>query len=79
MEKDQEEYKNFLEQQLHWCKEHDRILEEINIKLHDMKKIAEYTLAHELTSAEIDKLNGELNQLKREVHFLEKQLYSVVH
>jgi hypothetical protein len=46
MDKDQKEYKEFLKQQLYWCKEQDRILEEIDIKLHDMKKIAEYTLEH---------------------------------
>jgi hypothetical protein len=79
MDKDQQEYKQFLEQQLHWCKEQDRILKEIDIKLHEMKRIADYAVEHDLTSVEIDILNGQLNELKSEVHFLEKQLNSVVH
>ena len=79
MDKDEQEHKKFLEEQLEWCKEQDRILEEIDVKLHEMKKIAEYALEHELTSVEIDKLNSQLNELKREVHSLEKQLHSVVH
>ena len=79
MDKEQQDHKKFLEEQLEWCKEQDRILEEIDMKLHEMKKIAEYALEHELTSVEIDQLNGQLNELKNEVHFLEKQLHSVVH
>ncbi|MFC3886538.1 hypothetical protein ACFOU2_24815 [Bacillus songklensis] len=79
MDKEEQEHKQFLEQQLEWCKKHDRILEEIEMKLHGMKKIAQYALDHELTAIETDQLNGQLNELKREVHFLEKQLYSVVH
>ena len=71
--------KSFCEEQLEWCKEQGRILEEIDVKLHEMKKIAEYALEYELTLVEIDQLNGQLNELKREVHFLEKQLHSVVH
>jgi predicted nucleic acid-binding Zn-ribbon protein len=79
MEKDGQEHKQFLERQLDWCKKQDHILEEIEMKLHEMKKVAQYTLDHELTAREIDQLNGHLNELKREVHFLEKQLHSVVH
>ncbi|KAB7706554.1 hypothetical protein F9802_10160 [Bacillus aerolatus] len=79
MDKDHQGHKNFLEEQLQWCKEQDRILEEMNVKLHEMKRIAEYAREHELNSAEINELNGQLNELRREVHFLEKQLRSVVH
>ena len=79
MDKDEQDHKKFLEQQLQWCKEQDRILEEIEMKLHEMKKIAQYALDHELTPIEIEQLNGQLNELKSEVHFLEKQLHSVVH
>jgi hypothetical protein len=79
MDKDDQDHKKFLEEQLEWCKEQDRILEEIDVKLHEMKEIAEYALEHGLTSAEIDQLNDQLNELKREVHSLEKQLHSVVH
>jgi len=79
MDKDRQEQKRFVEEQLQWCKKQDAILEEMNVKLHEMKRIAEYAREHELTSIEINELNGRLNELKREVHFLEKQLRSVVH
>ena len=79
MDKDQQEHKKFLEEQLEWCKQQDHILEEIDMKLHEMKEIAQYALEHELTSVEIDQLNSQLNELKREVHSLEEQLHSVVH
>ena len=79
MNKDEQDYKKFLEQQLEWCKEQDRILEEIEMKLHEMKKIAKYSLDHELTPLEMDQLNGQLKELESEVHFLERQLYSIVH
>ena len=44
-----------------------------------MKKIAEYVVDNELNPVEIDQLNVQLNELKSEVHFSEKQLHSVVH
>ena len=79
MNKQEQENKKFLEQQLEWCKKQDRILEEIEMKLSEMKKITQYTLDHELTEIEIEQLNDQLNELKSEVHLLEKQLQTVVH
>ncbi|MGY0692492.1 hypothetical protein ACW2QC_06820 [Virgibacillus sp. FSP13] len=79
MDKDKQNHKNFLEEQLQWCKQQDRILEAIEIRLHEMKRIAEYSLQYELTSIEIEVLNDQLNKLKQEVHSLEKQLHPVVH
>ena len=79
MNKDQQSQKKFLAEQINWCKEQDHILEEIEIRLQEIKKITEYVLKHELTSTEIDGLNGQLNELKNEVHFLERQLHTVVH
>ena len=79
MNKEEQEHKQFLEQQLEWCKKQDRILEEIEMKLSEMKKITQYTLDHELTEIEIELLNNQLNELKSEVHLLEKQLQTVVH
>ncbi|CJG24938.1 Uncharacterised protein [Streptococcus pneumoniae] len=79
MEKGELERKKFLEQQLEWCKEQDYILEEIEMKLYEMKRIAEYAFNHELTLLEIDQMNDQLKKLKSEVHFLEKQLSFVVH
>ena len=79
MDKDQQVQKDFLKEQFEWCKEQDRILEEIETKLHLMKEIVEYALRHELASAEINELNGQLDLLKRKVHSLEQQLSSVAH
>ncbi|MDQ0214936.1 cob(I)alamin adenosyltransferase [Oikeobacillus pervagus] len=79
MNKDEHQNKKILEEQIQWCKEQDQILEEIETKLFEMKKIAEYSLEYELTSDEIDELNGQLQELKCEVQSLEKQLHPVVH
>ncbi|MBB6447290.1 hypothetical protein [Bacillus benzoevorans] len=79
MDKEKQEHKQFLEQQLEWCKKQDRILEVIEMKLNEMKKIAQSTLEHELTEIEIERLNSRLKELKSEVYFLENQLYTVVH
>ncbi|WP_191090720.1 hypothetical protein [Niallia endozanthoxylica] len=54
MNKEEQEHKQFLEQQLQWCKKRDCILEEIEVKLHEMKKIAQYTLDNKLTAIELD-------------------------
>ncbi|MED3998567.1 hypothetical protein [Priestia aryabhattai] len=79
MKKDEPEHKKFLEQQLEWCKEQDRILEEIEMTLYEMKKIAECAFNHELTPLEINQMNNQLKELKSDVYLLEKQLSSVVH
>lgn len=64
MDKEQQQTRQFLEQQLKWCKEKDRILEQIEIKLYEMKEIAQYSLDHELTTIENEHLNDQINQLK---------------
>jgi hypothetical protein len=74
-----QEDKKFLEEQIQWCKQQDLILEEIEMKLYEMKKIAQYSLEHNLTPIELEQLNTQLNELKDEVHFLQKKLDSVVH
>ncbi|MGG3271408.1 hypothetical protein ABEP16_21085 [Priestia aryabhattai] len=79
MKKDEQERKNFLEQQLEWCKEQDRILEDIEMKLYEMKRIAEYVFNHDLTPLETNQLKVQLKELESDVHLLEKQLRSVVH
>ena len=70
MNKEEQEHKQFLEQQLEWCKKQDRILEEIEVKLFEMKKIAQFALEHELSEIEIEGLNTQLIDLKNEVHLL---------
>lgn len=79
MNYDQQEQKKFLEQQLQWTKERVCILDEMNVKLHEMKRIAEYALEHALSAIEIERLNGELDKLKHEFSTLEKQLYPILH
>jgi flagellin-like hook-associated protein FlgL len=79
MEKDLQERKEFLEQQLQWSKEQASILDEIEANLHKMKEIAVYASKQELTSDEVEKLNDQLNHLKNVVQYLEKKLRSVIH
>ncbi len=79
MNKDQKELKTFLEEQLEWSKEQVRILDEIDMRLHEMKRIAEYAVEHELSANEKIRLNTQLKDLKDEVDSLEKQLHTVVH
>lgn len=79
MNKDEKDRKKFLDEQLQWCKRQDRILEEIEIKLNEMKEIAEYVLKYDLTHLEIDRLNRQLSELNSEVHFFEIMLHTVVH
>lgn len=79
MNNEQQEHKQFLEQQIDWCKKQDQILEEIELKLQEMKKLAQYAFDYELTTIEVEQLNEQLKDLKREVFSLEKQLFSVVH
>ncbi|MFK2827162.1 hypothetical protein QYG89_16185 [Bacillus sp. B190/17] len=79
MNKDEQDHKRFLEEQIEWCKKQDSILEAIEEKLYEMKELAEYVRDHELTPLEINKLKDQLNTLKQEVHSLEQQLQSVVH
>ncbi len=79
MDLDQQEQKRFLEQQLQQTKEQVCILDEMNVKLHEMKGIAEYALEHKLSAIEIKRLNGELDILKNELNSLERQLYPIHH
>ena len=79
MNKDQQDQKKFLESQLEWTKEQVRILDEIDIRLHEMKEIAEYAVEHELSATEKIRLNNQMKDLKAEVDSLEKQLHTVVH
>ena len=68
-----EQLKQFLEEQLKWCKERDFILEQIELKLYEMKDIAEYARDHEVSELELEMLNHQINQLKVELELLEQQ------
>jgi hypothetical protein len=79
MNKDQQDQRKFIEEQIEWSKEQTRILDEIDMRLHEMKRIAEYAVEHELSANEKIRLNTQLKDLKDEVDSLEKQLHTVVH
>lgn len=79
MNKEEQAYKQFLEDQVKWCKKQDRILAEIESKLYEMKELAVYASDNYLSSAEIREMNSQLNGLKKEVTTLESQLRSPVH
>ena len=79
MDQEQQEQKKHLEQQLQWTRKQVRILDDMNATLHEMKRIAEYALAHNLSAIEIERLNGELDTLKTEFGSLERQLYPILH
>lgn len=76
MDKDLEEQKKFLNEQFEWCRKEDLILAEIKKLLYEMKAIAEYASDHNLTTLETEELNGELEKIKSELHFLELELSS---
>lgn len=79
MDKEKQDRKKFLIEQIEWCKKQDATLEEIEKKLYQMKELAQYALVHDLNSVEIEKLNGQLKELTMEVYVLENQLKSIVH
>ena len=79
MNKDKQEKKRFLEEQIEWCKMQDAILQEIEEKYNKMKELAEYSCNNEITLSETEELNNQLNTLKQEVHSLEQLLQSIVH
>lgn len=74
--KDQEELKGILEQQLQWTKDQIKTLDGMDEKLQAMKKIAEYAVENDLSSSEREELNIQLEKLKGEYDFLEKQRYN---
>ena len=79
MDQNQQERKEFLEQELQRTKERIGILDDIDEKLHKMKKIAEYAKEHELSEAEAERLNEEITALQQECAHLKKFLDSTVH
>jgi len=79
MNKERKGYKTFLEQQLEWTKEQIHILDEMEVKLHEMKKIAEYAEENKLSSIEAQDLNVQLVVLKNEYSALEAKRKTVFH
>lgn len=74
MDKELQEQKKFLEDQLEWCRKRDTVLADLENKLHEMRALAEYAKDHKLTQSEVNELNFKVNELKKEVHLLDLQL-----
>ena len=49
MDNDQQDQKKFLEDQLEWSQDQVGILDEMNVRLHEMKRIAQYVINNELS------------------------------
>ncbi|TWT03671.1 hypothetical protein [Planomicrobium sp. CPCC 101079] len=79
MNQEQKEYKELLEQQLQNTKEQIQILDEMDFKLHEMKKIAEYAAGDGLSPEERSNSNKQIEQLKKEVDSLETLRYANYH
>lgn len=73
------EQKEFLEEQLYRTKEQIAMLDEMDRKLQEMKKIAEYVIKNELLKNEIEKLNDQLKELQIEYNFIEEQRKTEFH
>ncbi|WOV85016.1 hypothetical protein PGH26_03550 [Sporosarcina jeotgali] len=71
MKKDTEEEVVRLKQQLEKLKQQDQILSEIENRLYEMKKIAEYATQHQLSPEESNRLNHEMHKHQTMVNELE--------
>ncbi|WP_052245755.1 hypothetical protein [Sporosarcina sp. ZBG7A] len=58
-------------QQLELSKQQDKLLEEIEIRLRKMKRIAEYAAEHQLTQKEITDFNRQIEELQDAINILE--------
>lgn len=63
-------YKEFLESQLQWSKNQISILDHMESKLLEMKKLAEYAASNLLSSAELENSTAQTNKLNQEYHRL---------
>ncbi|WP_422121898.1 hypothetical protein DHX103_08680 [Planococcus sp. X10-3] len=79
MDQDQDERKEFLQQQLQWTKGQIDILDQMDVKLQEMKGIAESAAGNDLSMDERESLNRRLEILKDEYDTLEKQKLIVFH
>jgi len=74
MYEDNEEEIELLKQQLELVKRQDRILEDIEIKLHEMKMIAQYASNHHLSRKELEQLNKQIQNHQATIQSLEDYL-----
>ncbi|RLQ91017.1 hypothetical protein [Planomicrobium sp. Y74] len=72
-------YKEFLESQLRWSKNQISILDDMESKLLEMKKVAEYAAGNELSIEERETSSKRMEILNQEYHILEKQKHTEFH
>lgn len=64
---------DYLRQQLEWVKYRAEALDEIEVKLWEMKELAEFAKDNQLTPEEALKINAKLQELRKEVTKLDEQ------
>ncbi|WP_096201154.1 hypothetical protein [Bacillus sp. FJAT-45350] len=74
-----EEERRFLEEQLEWVKERDRLLCAIEYKLREMKLLAEYAKEVQHDREKVAEIQLEINRLLREINELQKQCEQFLH
>ncbi|MFD1031463.1 hypothetical protein [Metaplanococcus flavidus] len=79
MDQNQNERKEFLQQQLQWTKGQIDILDQMDMKLQEMKGIAEHVAHNELSQSEIVNSSAEINALNQEYEKLIESYQMVVH
>jgi flagellin-like hook-associated protein FlgL len=62
---------NYLKQQLEWVKYRIKMLDVIEIKLKEMRELAEYASKHDLTADEKGAINDQLKTLQQQVNELD--------
>ncbi|UCZ52685.1 hypothetical protein LGQ02_18035 [Bacillus shivajii] len=75
----EEERRKFLLEQLEWVKDRQRIYDEIDRKLREMRGIAEIAAREAVSDAEREVLQEQMNELRDEVEKLNAQLCQSVH
>lgn len=79
MNQEQSERKEFLQEQLQWTRDQMDILDQMDKKLQEMKRIAEYVVGNDLSVDERGNLNRLLEILKDEYNLLESRKGIIVH
>lgn len=76
---DKQEQLEFLQEKSKWIKQRMLVLDELDIKLQEMREIALYAKNSQLSHAERERLNQEIQELNSEVEFLQQQLEHIHH
>ncbi|WP_416147230.1 hypothetical protein ACM26V_13485 [Salipaludibacillus sp. HK11] len=74
-----DEQKEFLMEQLEWIKEQRKIYDTIEVKLYQMKEIAEEATNENMSVRERRHLQEQIDELKNDVDILFKKLHKILH